>query len=283
VSSGEPDFPFCIGWANQSWTGIWHGAPNRMLIEQTYPGPDDHRRHFESLYPTFADARYLEVDGRKLLYIFRPNELPEVERTIELWRELADDAGLGGLYIVGHSWSGSENPFGQGFDASVAFYLRSPERSRFRPTRRGPRIVSFEEARWTMTSLGRDMHQPCVLPRWDNTPRSGRRGLVVQGATPEAFRDLVQHAAGKVELLPAGERLLWLKSWNEWAEGNTMEPDQQFGHGYLDALHDGLTAPVPIPPEIPDWTSLDRMKSRSVTTSAQQASKSGARASAHRG
>src|SRR4030066_949188 len=94
LESGKPDFPFCLCWANQTWTGIWHGAPNRILIEQTYPGMEDHRRHFEALLPAFCDKRYLKVAGKPLFAIYNPMELPATPRVLELWRGLAANAGL---------------------------------------------------------------------------------------------------------------------------------------------------------------------------------------------
>jgi len=93
LASGEPDFPFCLCWANQTWSGIWHGAANRVLIEQTYPGIDDHRRHFETLLPAFSDKRYLTVDGKPLFIIYKPTELPNAAATTDLWREMAVKAG----------------------------------------------------------------------------------------------------------------------------------------------------------------------------------------------
>ena len=83
LESGKPDFPFCLCWANQTWTGVWHGAPNRILIEQTYPGDEDHRRHFDSLLPAFSDKRYVTVDEKPLFVIYHPAEIPKVEKLIE--------------------------------------------------------------------------------------------------------------------------------------------------------------------------------------------------------
>ena len=62
LESGQPDFPFCLGWANDHWTGVWYGAPDRVLIEQTYPGPHDYRAHFESILPALRDRRCMTVD-----------------------------------------------------------------------------------------------------------------------------------------------------------------------------------------------------------------------------
>ncbi len=123
VRSGEPDFPFCVGWANPSWTGVWHGAPDRTLIEQTYPGVEDHRRHFDSLVETFADPRYLRVDRRPLFLVFDLWDIPDVEAVVDLWRDLAERAGLGGLFVVGLSESWHKVPQDLGFDGSVATRL----------------------------------------------------------------------------------------------------------------------------------------------------------------
>ncbi|MDG4648525.1 glycoside hydrolase family 99-like domain-containing protein [Roseibacterium sp. SDUM158017] len=101
LESGEPDFPFMVCWANQTWSGIWHGEPDRVLIEQTYPGEDDHRRHFEALLPLFLDRRYATVEGRPIFVIYRPQEIPQARRVFALWREMAQAAGLPGLHLVG--------------------------------------------------------------------------------------------------------------------------------------------------------------------------------------
>src|SRR5437899_636840 len=94
LKSGEPKLPFCLGWANQTWSGIWHGDPDRILIEQTFPGAADHEAHFNSVFQAFADERYVRVAGKPLFYVYRPLAIPEVSRFTDLWRKLADRAGL---------------------------------------------------------------------------------------------------------------------------------------------------------------------------------------------
>ena len=100
LASGEPHFSFCLGWANQTWSGIWHGAGERILIEQTYPGADDDRRHFDHVLPAFRDARYFRVNGKPLFYVFRPEQLPDPAAFVERWQAMAVEAGLEGLYLV---------------------------------------------------------------------------------------------------------------------------------------------------------------------------------------
>ena len=121
VSSGKPDFPFCICWANQTWSGIWHGSPKSILIEQTYPGLDDIRRHFSTLRNAFLDKRYLRVDGRPVFVIYRPTEVPDVSSFIQEWQELAIQSGLPGIHFVAHLFfSDSTWDFkSAGFDSCV--------------------------------------------------------------------------------------------------------------------------------------------------------------------
>lgn len=237
---------------------MWHGAPDRVLVEQTYPGFDDHRRHFDSLLETLSDARYVRVDGRPLFLIFDPVSIPDLERSLDLWRELAEDAGLGGLFLVGQCRDSEWVPQDHGFDASVA--TRLPASVERRALRRGPDRRSYAKLHTSLTSFAWDDHAPCVLPRWDNTPRSGRRGLVLEGSTPALFREQVALAVAKLRALPPGRRLLWVKSWNEWAEGNVLEPDREHGHGYLEALRDGIHHPEAfIPAKVrATWLSADR-------------------------
>lgn len=251
LASGEPDFPFCVCWANQSWRGTWYGAPGRTLIEQRYPGAGDHRRHFEALLPAFSDPRYVRVNGRPLFLIFQPEELPDARRTLDLWREFARRAGLPGLYIVCQHHDPAFDARRLGFDGSMLVGVvprawRVPggmllERLRQR-LRRHPAVFDYETAAraWAFAPVSGIRSYPCVVPNWDNTPRCGVGGFVLQDSTPERFGQSVRAAVERVRREPADERLVFIKSWNEWAEGNYLEPDQKWGRGYLEALRDEL-------------------------------------------
>jgi lipopolysaccharide biosynthesis protein len=259
LKSGEPKFPFCLAWANQTWSGIWHGDPDRILIEQTYPSAADHEAHFNVVLEAFGDERYVRVDGKPLFYVYRSLAIPEVSRFTDLWRNLAHRAGLPGLYLVaegGNEW----NPAKFGFDASVTVNLPSLQgwQPWWRPMqrlqwewrkRRGiPTIVRFEDAEADIVPVrqpGIKSH-PCLLPNWDNTPRSGRNGLVLHDSTPELFRRQVRRGIAIAESDPPEERLLFVKSWNEWAEGNHLEPDLKFGRGYLDVIREELQGDGPV-------------------------------------
>ena len=133
LASGEPSVSFCLGWANQTWTGIWHGAADRVLMEQTYPGPEDDQAHFDAIVAAFRDERYLRVDGRPVFYVFRPEELPDAAQFVDRWQQMARQAGLDGLYLAAESSDllgrGPKYTRGvqDGFDSSV--YIRLPVRT----------------------------------------------------------------------------------------------------------------------------------------------------------
>ena len=250
VASGAPDFPFCVCWANHTWRGIWYGAPNRTLIRQTYPGADDHRRHFASLLPAFSDPRYVRIDGRPLFTIFRPHDLPAPRATLDLWRRLAVEAGLPPLYIIGQHHDPNADLHALGFDASVIVNVKPRLRWR-RPARvllsmvgaklrRQPHAYDYDAAvadAVTAPVAGIRSH-PAVVPNWDNTARSGRAGVVLHDATPERFRTHLRAAVERVSTEPPGQRLIFVKSWNEWAEGNHLEPDERWGDAYLRVIQD---------------------------------------------
>ena len=188
-----------------------------------------------------------------MFYIFRPEELPNPSGFIDHWQSLARAAGLPGIYFVaemsdllgaGPRYTAAA---ADGFDASV--YMRLPARAsgwnrlRMRMLRKslgGPEVYPYSNDIAAVSLQGPTI-QPCVYPNWDNTPRSRRAGLVLTEATPEGFRRNVVDAVAALDARPIDERLLWVKSWNEWAEGNHLEPDLVSGRAWLEALQSGLT------------------------------------------
>lgn len=255
LSSGEPDFPFCLCWANHSWNSIWQGAPDKILIEQTYPGMEDHAAHFDYLLKAFGDDRYVTVDGKPLFMVYEPRNIPDVQRVTDYWRERALQAGLKGLHLVGVAhhdplW----DPRDFGFDACMMQKLppkngRVPWRfpdAKFKVLLGGGRhkltVYTYEEMiPFLLRKNDADfMDYPCVLPNWDNTPRTGMNGLVFHGATPELFRCHLGEAFSKVADHAPENKILFIKAWNEWAEGNHLEPDLKFGRGFLEVLRQEL-------------------------------------------
>lgn len=258
LNSREPDYPFCLCWANETWTGIWHGARDRILIEQTYPEHND-AAHFDYLLRAFRDNRYLLVDGKPMFLIYQPLQLPDPFRFAESWRAMARKAGLKGLYLVGaHSPSGWI-PEHSGFDACVTPKLpgrRPPSVSKRRPLewlineyewRTGkPSVFPYKNLIDILFDHVDIKHSkfPGIVPNWDNSPRSGVNALVLHGSTPELFRLQVRRALELTQDCQGDKRFIFIKSWNEWAEGNHLEPDLKFGLGYLEVLRDELSAGI---------------------------------------
>jgi lipopolysaccharide biosynthesis protein len=243
LQSGEPHFSFCLSWANASWTGAWYGKPNQTLIEQTYPGEDDHRAHFEAVLPMLRDPRYMRVDDLPLFGVFQPSEIPDVERFCELWRKLARSAGLPGLHLVGFGTVTFE-PERHGFDASVQHAPRLPwplrgKRAGWQRFLGIPAILSYKRfVKRGLPRVASELDYPVVIPNWDNTPRSGRRGSVLHGSTPELFRWHLREAIERASERPPEHQIVFIKSWNEWAEGNYLEPDLRHGRAYLEVVRD---------------------------------------------
>lgn len=254
LASGEPNFGFALAWANQTWSGIWHGAADKVLIEQSYPGLADDQAHFNSILPAFTDERYQTVDGRPIFYVFHPEFLPNPREWVDRWQGFAHAAGLPGLFLVAEvsNLLGYGPTYARyredGFDGGV--YMRLPVDTSDRAVlamkimrkMRLPEIYRYSTSSHELPPdlAGRRDLFPTVFPNWDNTPRSGRRGLVAQGSTPDKFRVHVRAALEELNDRPAERRLLFIKSWNEWAEGNHLEPDHRFGRSYLEVLREEL-------------------------------------------
>ena len=207
------------------------------------------------MLPAFLDRRYVTVDGTPMFVVYNPTEVPDAPRVMDFWRNLAVKAGLRGLFLVAerrrHDWD--PRPFG--FDASMTIRLppRRPDwvswrqpvtklRNKFKDWRRQPTVYQYESLIDVLIAdaVPGIENYPCVIPNWDNTPRSGVNGLVLHQSTPEAFRHQVRRALQTVRDVPREHRFVFIKSWNEWAEGNHLEPDQKWGRAYLNELRSAL-------------------------------------------
>jgi Glycosyltransferase WbsX len=236
----RPQFRFILGWANESWSGVWHGAPNKLIIEQSY-GKQELADHASLLSAYINSGRYLEIDGRFPFVIYKPKQIPN---PIEYLGQLREHISLltgAKLYMIGN-WSPGRNyefsdPAALGLDAAVVTpigtYFRSSTLSAgYRFVRRnlgksgiGPEIRRYEGV---ISNLERGIRavngisHATVVTGWDNTPRTGRRGLVLSGYNEHSLRRAAKNA---IALESKNQTpILFLKSWNEWAEGNTMEP-----------------------------------------------------------
>jgi hypothetical protein len=249
LDSKTPDYPFCLGWANQTWSGTWHGAPDKILIEQTYPGVADDEAHFEYLLTAFKDSRYIKVDGRPLLYIFRPEDLPDARAWSASINAFMKRRGLGGVFLIGEisDLLGSNPKAGNaekyGFDAMVYMRLPAKTESFDRFVMRLRRKFLHHPERYSIDDqfisyplgISPASTYPCVYTNWDNTPRSGVRGLVLDGSSPKTYESHLSQALEIATRDHPENPIVFIKSWNEWAEGNVLEPSVKFGRGFLDA------------------------------------------------
>ncbi len=266
LQSGRPDFPFCLAWVNRDWTGAWNGEPERILIKQTYPGEKDHIDHFNTLLPAFSDSRYIKVDGKPLFIIYLPRDLPNATTTIALWRDLATRAGLKGLYMLGMLFNQYDSKYVRdlGFDALIFNNLNWPGKGdnniiwkvilkilgKKRTIRWFQSVFNRPYHIYDFQHVARDMiissdlgvlSYPCVFSNWDTTPRFGTDGVVGLNSTPEVFKEQLARAIELIQDYPVEQRLIFVKSWNEWAEGNHLEPDQKYGMEYLKVICECLS------------------------------------------
>ena len=260
IESGKPDFPFCLAWANESWSRRWLGEEKALLMQQTYSREDD-ARHALWLAKKFNDRRYVRVNGRPLFLVYRPKHLPDPIQFTARLRETCLRSGGEEPYLVGIDAHCPGYDCRQlGFDMTLRFEpqlgcLRYSGRDRFYL----PKVINnllkgkinFDLKVYDYTAARRLMNKarlghpyiPCVFVSWDNTPRRGRNGVIITGSTPKKFGVGVKEALELASDLPEGERLVFVNAWNEWAEGNHLEPDHRFGTEFLQELNKALTSP----------------------------------------
>lgn len=244
LSSGKPDFPFCLCWANENWTRVWDGGDKKILMEQQY-SPEDDLEHITWLIHAFKDARYIKIEGRPLLLVYRTSNLPDAGKISSIWREEVKRAGLPDLYLCTVESFASEHkdPRYSGFNAAVEF---QPDWSRLGNENGGLpglHVFDYRETTERMISKSRPGYTrfPCVTPCWDNSPRRGRDGYIFHGSRPVYYEKWLRNAVSSVRNNIPGERIVFINAWNEWAEGNHLEPDQKHGHAYLSATKRALT------------------------------------------
>lgn len=257
LSSGKPDFPFCLGWANHTWEKkLWDKNGNsKVLIEQQYLGESDDIKHFYTLLPAFKDHRYIKVNGKCFFIVHNIiTNLPAIKSFIKTWKRLADENGLEGFYFVAQDFESrtKKELLEAGFDAvynndtlNIHHHLTIFQKVILMILRNCfhfPSIFSYKKAIKYM--LPKDCESrsaiPVIAPNWDHSPRTGGKALILHNSKPKYFYNLAKKAIEMVKNKPEEERIIILKSWNEWGEGNHMEPDKKFGTQYLEMLRKAL-------------------------------------------
>lgn len=257
VDSGEPDFPFCLCWANESWySKFWNldgtVGGKKLLAEQKYPGREDNEKHFYKLLKAFKDHRYITYQGALLFVIYKPLEFVGLKEFMEQWQELAKNNGLPEFHFAAVTSDangeynaikrcGIETIISTDLGVNMARNLTLMDKIKMKLYRKiyrkAPMILDYGKYYPYLTSLCKEYQDliPSLFPNWDHSPRSGSGSTVIENATPENFDRHVRRAC-KILEARQGEKLCFLKSWNEWGEGNYVEPDLRFGHGFLDVI-----------------------------------------------
>ncbi len=258
VASGKPDFPFCLCWANHSWyKKLWdpkNPGKDILLAEQKYGGVEDYIKHFMHLLPAFKDKRYVRVNGKLYYCIYDVLHFPNIEGFIQCWRQLAKENGLNDFYFVATDYNNEHKELllSQGFDAIhnvdyINIYHLMPRWKKAlytigRKYLHVPMIFRYKEAIKFMLHPCCTEREviPVITPNWDHTPRSGGRGTVMTDCDPKYFKILAMDALNMIKGKPEEEQIVIVKSWNEWGEGNHMEPDARYGKGYINALREAI-------------------------------------------
>ena len=248
LHSRKPDFPFCVCWANETWTRRWDSGNNDPLIKQNYSDADD-ISFIESLLPFFADPRYITIDCRPLLIVYRLNELPDPKRTVMRWGERLKRAGLNEPYICClEVILQGKHPNDVGADAAIEFpphdalLVKVPVDKIFDPRFQGS-IYDYVSVAREMIARPHSKHKLFrgVMVSWDNSARRPLNPDMFLNSHPKNYerwlREIIKQARQQHAL---EERFVFINAWNEWAEGCHLEPDQVFGHAYLEATRNAL-------------------------------------------
>lgn len=261
LASGKPNFPFMLCWANENWTRVWDGQNNDILMKQEYSNEDDiaHIRYL--CENVFRDPRYIKVQGRPFFAVYRPYWFPNAKRTIETWRKIAASYNLE-LYLgfMQAGPKGNQFFFESGFDIAIDFQPKTTYIPQARkkwwldinvykdlfyskllrktaPPR--PKIIDYKMYVDDMiknTSFNKQY--PGITPGWDNSPRKKKDDFIAFiNNTPQIYGRWLRSLIDSFEPYSSEENFIFINAWNEWGEGNHLEPDQKWGLAFLEETH----------------------------------------------
>lgn len=253
LALGTPDFPFCFCWANENWTRNWDGLNNHVLMEQHYSAEDD-KEHIQYLAQFFNDKRYIRVDDKPVLLVYRTEIIPDIKKTAERLRSEAQKLGFKDLYLINvESFKKGVDPAEIGFDAAFDF---QPNWKNFPSTKKATTwevlkhklgieqsaLIDnnvFEYAEFVDKQIASNTDQqykiyPGVTPMWDNSARRKTEATIFQNSTPELYGKWLEHVVSNFKPYSSDENFIFINAWNEWAEGNHLEPCQKWGKAYLE-------------------------------------------------
>ncbi len=247
LNSPELDFPFCINWANENWTRRWDGKEHDILIGQCH-SPEDDLAFIKDAARYMQDPRYIRIDNKPLLILYRSDLLPDVKATAGRWREWCRENSIGEIFLaITHAFE-HINPYEIGFDAAIEFAPNTfPVTSVTEHIMAAGRMVNpdykgiifdYNEA----VDYGQNLPLPSyrkfrgLFPGWDNEARKPGRGTTFINSSPLKFQQWLSSLLDFTQRnFNPDEQLVFINAWNEWAEGAHLEPDRKFGFGYLEA------------------------------------------------
>ena len=242
LADKKSDMPFCLCWANENWTRRWDASENKVLIAQKYRKNDD-LEFIKSLVPFMQDKRYIKLDGKPVLLVYRPQHLPDAKQSAEIWRKYCRKVGLGEIAIYCCFTHGNWTYEQFGFDGGVEFPPHNMVKGGMRDEMRtDPSYIGyvFDLPDVADMYLERDYSNyngfRSVFPSWDNTARQGRRSSIGLNGTSENYEFWLSEALKKTRAeYPDQDRLVFINAWNEWAEGCHLEPCRKWGRSFLEA------------------------------------------------
>lgn len=250
-SSSSIDFPFCLCWANENWSRRWDGRADHILIAQEHTADDD-IAFIEHISRFLKNPRYIKIDGKPLLIVYRPALLPNAKETASRWRNWCAEHGIGEIFLASTQAFESDSPDEYGFDASIEFppnnsgleiepelvdtFAEGVDLSIYDWRKIAGRSLNYQKTNYPLYRG--------VTPAWDNTPRRPKDGAVLLGSSPSAYHEWLKNAVRNTELRFSNPeaRLVFINAWNEWAEGAYLEPDKRRGYAYLEASRRALDA-----------------------------------------
>jgi lipopolysaccharide biosynthesis protein len=248
LASGAPDIPFMLCWANENWTRRWDGLDKEVLIEQQY-GAEDHRAHAKWLCTNvFNDKRYIKVNGNPFFLFFNSHIIPNLKETIAIWRDEVKKHGFTDIYLAGVKTGENQvkNTKDTGFDALIE-WQPDWDNLNIMPTlldriktklniKSSFRKISFDEVVLRMKAKKEPDYKnfKCIMPSWDNSARRKNNAFIISDSTPSKYGEWLEDICQKSTTYSAEENFVFINAWNEWAEGNHLEPDQKWGRQYLE-------------------------------------------------
>ena len=241
LKSGEPNFPFCLAWANHSW----HNPKTKeIILEQKYYGIEDHIIHFNSLLNAFLDKRYIKINGKPIFVLFEAESIPSVNDFIKLWNQLAIKNGLNGIYFIGSTQSHKAYELNTTFNLDAINTIRLQDFlphenpiKEFIKYRLSPlHNYSYKNAlKYFISDIDKKENIiPTIISGWDHSPRAGKKSFILTDYTPKNFE---KHLHSTFNIISKKQnKICFIKSWNEWAEGNHLEPDLKYGLSFLETL-----------------------------------------------